>query len=327
VTSGHPDFRFSAYVQTLGADNLIIDKLTVGAYTENRKTLSNNGATPTMYATGSTYKRGKFFPRGSRGYINTIEVYCDNSDSADHTFSIYVSPQPGIGRTLSLTLTVPAGSNPAWRGVTVGSFWNYDSMFIYLVADNATYPRIGYDSGTPYDWHQSTDEITWTPSNTRLWIRANMTAETVGDVPVSGTVNAISIPSVATAPAIALYLTANPSAQSLVTVNGSGKLTFIAWLAVDNGARDNLEPVIYVDGQQVFPYGTKTFAQLQTYHISSGVSCPAVSWSKWDTTGQSYVLQVKLEFPFRRELKVGIYNIDPSNAHSAELYTLVEKVA
>jgi hypothetical protein len=181
-------------VQTSGGANIVIDKLTVGAYTEDRRTLSNNGATATMIAPGTGYRRGKFFPRGTRGFINYLEIYCDNSDTVAHTLYVYISPMPGMAPLFSFSLSVSAGASADWRSVNVREFWNYDSMFVYVLGDSASYPRVGSDTGTPIDYYYSSDEITWVPAGGRYWFRVYLTGETVGDLPVSGTVNTIEVP-------------------------------------------------------------------------------------------------------------------------------------
>jgi hypothetical protein len=188
ITSG------TVNIQTSGGANIVIDKLTQAAYTERQSTLSNNGASASMTSSNLTYKRGKFFPRGARGFINTVEIYCENFDTVAHTFTVKLSPMPGMGPVATFTLSVAAGSSEAWRAITVRRFWNYDSLFIWVSSDNDTHGWLGYDSGTPYDYYLSTDEVTWSHTPYRWWFRVNFTGETVGDLPVSGTVNTVEIP-------------------------------------------------------------------------------------------------------------------------------------
>jgi len=160
-------------IKTETGANIVIDKLVESAYTEERRTIANNGATPTLIRTGTTYRRGKYFPRGCRGFISAVEVYCDNDDTADHTLYIYISPQPGMAPIISTSLTVPAGASTAWRSKTVNRYWNYDSLFVWILADSDLYPRVGYDSGQPYDYYYSTDGQTWT-IGTSQYRRPNM---------------------------------------------------------------------------------------------------------------------------------------------------------
>jgi len=191
---------------------------------EWRSTLNNNGTTPIITAMFTVY-RGKFFPRGCRGFIDTIEVYCDNPDVADRDVIIRVSIEPGMGEVFTVNLTVPLGAAPAWRTVNVQRFWNYDSLFVWATAEIAVLTtRIGYDTGKPYDAHYSADMITWTPQNRRYWIIINFACETSGDVPVSGTVNTVQIPAIASQVIVALVNVPSAVWTPILTFYGAGRL-------------------------------------------------------------------------------------------------------
>jgi hypothetical protein len=246
VTSGTVD------VKTSGGANIVIDKLTQGAYTERQSTLANNGATATMTPSNLTNRRGKFFPRGCRGFIRSIEIYCNNADTASHTFTIKISPMPGMGPVATFTLSVPANSGNGWRSVTVGRFWNYDSLFIWVSSDSDSYGGLGYDAGEPYDFYNSTDEVSWTFGSYRFWFRVNLSGETVGDLPVSGTVNTIEVPASATYMQGAEKSVPNDTETSLVTVYGSGSVVemgVVFYTATAPGGAVMYLLYAYADGQ------------------------------------------------------------------------------
>jgi hypothetical protein len=239
-------------IQTSGGANIIIDKLTQSAYTERQSTLANNGATATMTLSNLTIKRGKFFPRGCRGFIKSIDVYCNNADTASHTFTIKISPMPGMGPVATFTLSVEGDSGDAWRSVTVGRFWNYDSLFIWVMSDSNSYGGLGYDTGEPYDYYASADEVSWAFGSFRYWFRVNMAGETVGDLPVSGTVNTIEVPASATFMQGSEKLVPNDTETSLVTVYGSGSIVemgVVFYTATAPGGAVMYLLYAYADGQ------------------------------------------------------------------------------
>ncbi|MBW2675824.1 MAG: polymer-forming cytoskeletal protein [Deltaproteobacteria bacterium] len=309
-------------IKTAAVDNIVIDKLTVGAYTEDRRILSNNATGGDWFSPGTTYWYGKFFPRGCRGFIHQIYVFCDNQDGASHNFTVKVAPQPGMAAIIEKTLTVPAGSSGAWRSVDIKEFWNYDSMFIYARADHATYPRLLYDTGEPRDCHQSGDEVTWEPLNRRLWYRVHMTMETVGDLPVSGTVNTVEIPStVAARQFVRLDVPGGEERYDTAQV-GSGGLLIALFRVDDKPSRNHLHPRIKIDGEQVMPVDAPFY---NWKHMFISPETPGITVSKWDTLDDRYCLVVTIPFPFKRRLEVGFYNED-SNPHTGYVAYSYKKI-
>lgn len=309
-------------IKTSTGVNLVIDKLTQTAFVEDRRTLSNNGASASMFIVGTTTYRGKFFPRGCRGLINLISLYCDNTDSADHSFTIYISPQAGMGPILSATLTVPASAPADWRSVTIRRFWNYDSMFIYVIADNANYPRLGYDSGTPYDYHYSTDAVTWTPASVRIWIKVDMTAMTVGDLPVSGTINTVEIPNETTSRDSNVFTVPAGGTAYDDVQEGAGTVLMIIYYVGSLDARNYLNPLLRIDGAQVLPTEISIHGW-QLYYVTT--TTPGITVGVWDTTNDRYSLIVTIPYQFRRTLQVGFLNTNASTAYQGRVMYVWKK--
>ena len=137
---------------------------------------------------------GKFFTRGCRGKIEEIQMYC-RSTGILPTIILRFSAHPCIGPFYDVTIT--PGAPWAWVGVAFEEMWNYDSLFIWVYS--VTNADWGYDAVLPYDGHLSLDAgATWADEAIRPFIRVVYTGETPGDVPVSGIVNTIEIPSIAT---------------------------------------------------------------------------------------------------------------------------------
>jgi len=309
---------FTVNIQTSAGANIVIDKLTTEAYTEDRRILSNNGATPSIMAPGYQYYFGKFFPRGCRGYINTIEVYCGNSDTTDHTLYIYISPQPGMGRVISASLTVSAGTSNSWRSVSIQRFWNYDSMFIYIIGDSTNYPTVGYDTGTPYDQVNSSDETTWTPQTRRLWIRVNMTGETVGDLPVSGTVDTILVPHSASKFENTGTSISAGTETELLSISGAGYCDLIILQSAESNYPQHTMFKVYCDGELADAFSPSTLYQ----YGMSALSRP-YCLLKYDTTASTGIcnIMVTQRFEFTRQLRVTAYN------GSASAYCTAKAVA
>jgi len=308
MAKDYPDFTFTTHVRTLAADNIVIDKLTVGAYTENRRTLSNNGATPGWsYVTGDM-RRGKFFPRGCRGFIDKVDVYCKDAGTTGGTIIVYISPHPTMGYVAGAGITVPAGADPAWRSADFRLMWNYDSLFIFVVASSIDIVH-GYDTGEPYDSFASDDAgETWRHEDCRRWFRVVMKGQTVGDVPVSGTINTIKIPNVLAAwdHFSGLNLDGGTSV-TVINVNGVGELLGLqVYVKQSVGTVDpgEMELRLTVDGVG------------RAIRIDEFIKCVGevansispVSMSKIDTVNNIYQVSFNFPIPFKRNIQFKIWN-------------------
>jgi hypothetical protein len=298
-------------IQTSGGANIVIDKLTQGAYTERQSTLANNGATATMTLSNLTNRRGKFFPRGCRGFICSIEIYCNNADTASHTFTIKVSPMPGMGPVATFTLSVAGGSGNAWRSAAVGRFWNYDSLFIWVSSDSDVYGGLGYDAGEPYDFYNSTDEVSWTFGSYRFWFRVNMAGETVGDLPVSGTVNTIEVLNASTILESAGVTVPSGTETSLLTVYGSGRLIEArVSMNIATPPSSSVRYIMYIYCDGVLAYRTGNLFLTQSETATSGRSAVG---EFFQASGITY-MNVRVPLEFRRSIELRVYQSSGSTA-------------
>lgn len=163
---------------------------------ERRSLIWNDNAVEAPDAPPSLYidveYKGKFYPRGCRGMIENILIYCRRT--AAGRIILRYSPHPCLGPIGEVTIFPLA--TWSWRGIAIREMWDYDSLFIW-VYDSSPDVRWGYDAEQPFDGHDSDDVgATWDDLDIRPFIRATYTGETPGDVPVSGIVNNIPIPSV-----------------------------------------------------------------------------------------------------------------------------------
>ena len=310
-------------IKTSGGVNLVIDKLTQTAYLEDRRTLSNdNGVTtptaPPGTTTGTTF-RGKFFPRGCRGFLRYLHVYCKRT--AAGTLTLAVSPQMSMGEVYTVEITPGAAWD--WKSGAVNKFWNYDSMFIWVKSCDADVSW-GYESAAPFDaWSSGDLGATWGHVDNRYFFRAVMKAMTVGDLPVSGTLNVIEIPNLGGARQNVLITVPAASIEYDTVQPGSGRLLVAYFIAWTDGARDNLRPRILCDGVSILPFAW-TFTEW-SYGVS--ITSNGILLSGWDTTNHRYVICVLIPYPFKRSLQLGFGNISPDTQHQGYIGYCWEKTS
>jgi len=195
--------------------------------------------------------------------------------------------------------------------------WNYDSLFIWFKI-NATDLQVAYDVTFPQDAHQTADAgITWTPEVRRYYIRVVYNGETCGDVPVSGTLNIIEIPSVSS---IRQHVTngaivATTSWYDTIRY-GAGNLLYVNWSCLTDAAVARLHPLIRCDGNSVFPIIATIGA---IYGSFVGESHEDIEITKWDANGHNYAMACTIRYPFKRSLELGFYNSDPVNPHQGTI--------
>lgn len=215
--SGQPDYHASV----LGAG-------VVPASVERRSTLLNDNevtapTAPPSNHTATTYK-GKFFPRGCRGMLEEVLIYCKRTGSG--TMTLRYSPHPCLSKVGELTIT--PGSAWGWATAAVEEMWNYDSLFIWVYECSADV-SYGYDAVLPLDGHESDDSgVTFSDVAERPYIRGVMTGQTPGDIPVSGTVNVIEIPSIGTVQQSESVEVAHATWTLITTLEGAGTLLHAA---------------------------------------------------------------------------------------------------
>jgi hypothetical protein len=293
-------------VGTVAADNIVIDKLTVGAYTERRSTLLNKGTTPSWSNVTGASRHAKFFPRGARGFIYSVDAYCRDSGVTGGTITVYISPYIGAGAVASATITVPAGGGASWRSAEFSRMWNYDSIFIFYVMSQAQI-EVAYDADEPTDGYTSGNAgETWTFQYYRRWIAVNLKALTVGDIPVSGTVNTIDIPTTGSGGASGQITCPSGSETSILTINGSGKVTrchiYANW--------DGIEYKFYIDGVQIPQYGLIGHAAFTSNNLQGlgfTATTPQIQLLNY-TAGSVSDIAIEIEFEFKRQFEVRAYH-------------------
>lgn len=320
ITSGN------IYISTLNANNIIIDLLTNAAYTENRRTVSNYG-TSVDADRGLAIARAKFFPRQMRGFIDTIEVYLKNTTGNNRTGYWYLCPYPGGPQILTGSFAISsAWSSYDWRSISIGSFWNCDGLAIMVKANDIDIYVGLTTTGDPDEWYctyATAPYSAWTKDTGRLWIRVNMAGQNIGDVCISGTVNNIPLPNLASAvqPSGDVEVAAGNSYTFLDAV-GAGTLTWLvlrmfgASLLNYSFAMTRLH--IFVDEVDIFGDG-KTLGDycvlLPSLMAAGGAGTQGYSHLPWGyhkiapTTQDDGVFFIAYPIQFTKHLKITVENI------------------
>ena len=250
---------------------------------------------------GAIPYKGKFFPRGARGLIESVSIYCKRTGVG--LFRVNLAPFPGSGPVA--TLLVSPGLDWGWAIANYRQMWNYDSLFIwisYIYGDVS----FGYDTlGSPDAYSSDSEQKVWEAENRRYAIRVDGKGFTPGDIPVSGVINTIEIPSVATGRDSGLIYVSPNSANYDAIIRGCGKLLIAFFCCSDDGARDNLQPSVICDGNEVMPR-VITFKSWEGSMV--GASSLGVFLGKWDTVNHVYSMGVAFAPCFKRSFKVGFVN-------------------
>lgn len=307
MSEDYPDYSFSAMVRTLLATNLIIDKLTTTAYTENRSTLSNNGTTPLTSNVTAAAREGKFFVRGCQGFIESIDVYCKDAGAAGGTITVYISPHPTMGYIASAVVTIPAGGAWAWRSATFNRMWLFDKLFIFVVCSTAD-TKYAYDADSDWDGYSSSDSgATWTVGLWRFWFRAVFKGQTVGDIPIAGTVNTIEIPAIGSELTEAGVSVPNATETQVLSKAGAGtllkaKLFFLTTTAPSDTVFYKLN--VYADGVLAYSVSNRDLTQSET--ATSGRSSEGEFYQLAVTAESRLTLRVPVKF--KRQLVLKAYH-------------------
>ena len=264
-----------------------------------------DGEAPPAFYSGQTYK-GKFYPRGCRGMIEQIQIYC--RDGAPGQFTIRYSPHPCLGPFGEVLITPLAGWS--WVGAAVEEMWNYDSLFIWVSGCLAG-ADLGYDAVEPFDGHESADAgATWADVDNRLFIRAVYTGETPGDVPVSGIINNIPVPSTgAVKTTVAPINVLDSMLTTLVTREGAGTmLQARIWgrqYVVPNHWVVYYRMDIYADGIRAITVDNMDITQSPI--AGTGRSSMGEFLNYMDGADAYYRMNLRIPIDFRRSLRIRVF--------------------
>ena len=213
---------------------------------------------------------------------------------------MHISPYPGSG--IVLTATVTPGANWGWASVNIYRMWNYDSMFIWCTEMDADVSA-GYDGTTPNDAYALDANGNVTGLNAiRIYIRAYMIGQTVGDVPVSGTVNNIPIPNTSSLYKQAAGLSVPLSTETTIfNVSGSGYCDYISLTVAPVGGCHVTELKVYCDNNLSLD---ENYSALSNFGYGSAT--PRISLTQYGANAQCTIV-ISIRFEFKQSLKITAY--------------------
>lgn len=253
---------------------------------------------------------GKFFPRGMRGVIQEIQVYCQSD--VGHTVVARISPSPGLGYThyVGMTGTTEWG----WRSGTLSKMWDFDSLFIYLYNCGAGL-FWGYDDESPPDGHLSIDSgAKWTGPDERPYIRIVYSGMTSGDVPVAGSVSTVILP-VASSIVIRNTVAVPENVEKkILEVEGAGFCDLTKAYVLASASSDDTIILMYCDGVLVYSH---SFDYLHQWGYGPHNQPEALIKHKVDGV---CVMQLTKKWEFKRIFKVSALNTDSAVTAGAEIH-------
>jgi len=288
VGRGFPDF-FQNVVQT--------------AFLEGRRALWNDAGSTDDFDT--TTHVGKFFPRGARGFIGSVKAYLRNLAGYAQTAKFRIAIYPGAPYIHEVTLEQDAGTT-GWVSTKLNAWWNYDSLFIYVEWMDWGI-SLGYDTGTPYDsfaYDSATDK--WEGETKRRYLRVDVQGQTPGDVPVSGTLNTVIIPSV-TSDFNERELTVSPGAteDAFPPIEGSGWVRALH-LRTAGVASSKVKVIMIIDGVALARYLNYLLTK-----VAHRLNTPTpLTFFKIDDTTLDYGFALNFPISFRRGFRLQVKNED-----------------
>ena len=255
-------------------------------------------AVPDNFYTDEHYK-GKFFPRGMRGMIEQIQIYSIGGPPG--TIWLRISPHPCLGYFHEIPVAV--GAAWAWNAGDFEEMWDYDSLFVWIRGSSAG-QSWAYDAEEPYDGHEATyPSPTWAYLDIRPFIRIVYTGQTPGDVPVSGILNVIPIPSASSSTKEDDIAVVADTQRQVVFWDGAGYCDYIEAL-VDAAVNSHLTYIrVYCDEVLAME---EQFAELNTRGHTTAT--PTVSLPIFLDDGLCVML-IHKRFEFRRTFRVDAYNL------------------
>ena len=238
------------------------------------------------------------------------------------TLPVYMKPHMSMGPVLSFDVTVPIGLD-GWLTYSLLESWHYDSCII-VFGSVTTDLDVYYDTGEPYDGYLFSDVSTISSEQDRRYhIRLDVGVMTVGDVPVSGTINTIAIPSQTTVGSLTVLNAPETDYDWTDYIYMSGRLLHVAFFALSDNAANKLCPQIEIDGTLVVQPET-CFVTWYLYNVDVGAG---LGWSitKYDTANHRYCLMCNVPFPIRQKVRFGFYNLGGLGTLQGQVRPMLEK--
>jgi len=243
--------------------------------------------------------RGVFVARGCRGIIDRIAMYLKNeSTTATRSITLLLTPIPNGGEIRTVTLTQAVNTTGWVESTDLKLTWNYDSLAIIVKSIDADLSYAYYNTGD-YGLGGLADYPNTRGATYHPLVRVRFDALSVGDIPVSGTVNVIEIPVTASAVSQAWTTVPPGTAVELIRIEGPGKLLHM--VAISN--EPNMTFQLEVDDNIVSWF---SYVMLETFGV--GNATPGWQRGTRDDATLRYYAFYTLPLTWRRQLRVLAYN-------------------
>jgi len=192
-----------------------------------------------------------------------------------------------------------------WVSVAIRRFWNYDSLFIYNKDPYSTELQIGYwDTGEEDGFYMYATER-WYLDWQRSAYRMKVSALSIGDIPVSGTVNSIIIPSSSIGVASDVITVTPGVVETVLDLRGQGRnLHTTLWTN-----NYDLSWQVSVDDSPIAVGANESWSIYTLYDGFIGLfGGVGINVTKYDTTNNRFACMLTIPFEFKERLKITVYH-------------------
>jgi len=304
----------TANIKTAAGVNIMIDKLSQPAYHSRTDTLFPAGQTGDPVLFRDLGRFGIFYRRGCRGHIEEISIYLKNTDTVEHDVDFALKENPDGGIVIDNIRVSQAPGTTGWVIVPVRRYWSYDSLFIYNKDPYSAALQIGYWDTGEEDGFFMYDEERWYVDFQRSAYRVRISALSIGDLPISGTVNSILVPSSSLESRSGSVTIPAYSSAILLDFYGQGRSCFIG-LWTDYA---RMEFDISLDGQYIrfIPHQPLSPYNIAAYFGDLGQGI-GIQLTRYDTTLNQFGIMITAPFEFRYRLQIGAMNTDTVDHNAA----------
>jgi len=248
---------------------------------------------------------GIFYRRGCRGHIEALSIYLKNTDTVEHGVNFALKENPDGGIVIDNIWVSQAPGTTGWVTVLVKRYWNYDSLFIYNKDPYSSALQIGYwDTGEEDGFYMYPEER-WYVDWQRSAYRVKISALSIGDLPISGTVSSILVPSSSIGVASDIITVTPGVVETVLDLRGQGR-NLHTTLRTNNY---DLTWQVLVDDSPIAVGANESWSIKMLFGEFTGLfGGVGINVTKYDTTYDYYACMITIPFEFKERLKITVYH-------------------
>jgi len=253
------------------------------------------------------YPRGSFIPHRTKGWIFQIGAYV-RSGAAGGKIYFRLAPTWWGPIIREASITVPANTAAKWMTTYIHLPWAYDTLFIWSYCDGDVERAYEYNvwlDGSGMGMADFDRKGLHSLPSYNFWHRVLVTNLNVGDVPVSGTVNVIPVPSSSTGVTSGEVNLIGGERKTIIEIKGAGKNLVTTLFANDLLVSFR----IIVDGVKLIWWNWDEFNAniFYAYYLPVG-GTEGFALTKYDTTNARYAFLITHPIEWQKSLKIEAYN-------------------